>query len=142
MKIISHRGNINGPDLLTENSPDAIVTALNLGFDVEIDVWLTDQGLKLGHDAPTYCVNKDFIKNNRVWCHAKNLPALEFMLNNNIQCFWHQGDDRTITSTGYIWTHSDCAELGSKSIACWIDGQGKPPTNCYGVCTDYPLRVK
>lgn len=142
MRIISHRGNIDGPNTSMENSPELITQALNLGFDVEIDVWLTDHGLQLGHDNPTYSVDVNFIKNNRVWCHAKNLSALEYMLDNNIQCFWHQDDDRTITSSGYIWTHSDCSELGPKSIACWINGQGQPPTNCYGICTDYPLRVK
>lgn len=142
MRIISHRGNINGPNSAQENSPEYINQALANGFDVEIDVWLTSNGLMLGHDNPIYPVDLNFLKNNQLWCHAKNLEALEIMLTNNIQCFWHQGDNCTLTSTGYIWTHSDCTDLGSKSIACWINGQGQPPVNCYGICTDYPLRVK
>ena len=39
MKFISHRGNINGKNESMENHPLAIQTALNAGFDVEIDVW-------------------------------------------------------------------------------------------------------
>lgn len=142
MKIISHRGNINGSEPHLENSPIFIQRALEQGFDVEIDVWLTDAGLFLGHDDPVYPITTQFLKNEKLWCHAKNLEALEFMLENKIQCFWHQNDDRTITSSGFIWTHSNCDELGPKSIACWIDGNGDYPTECYGVCTDYPLRIE
>ena len=39
MKIISHRGNLNGPNSVSENSILAISRALGQGFDVEIDVW-------------------------------------------------------------------------------------------------------
>ena len=42
MIYISHRGNIDGPDTGKENSPDYIIKALSLGFDVEIDVWFKD----------------------------------------------------------------------------------------------------
>lgn len=138
MKIISHRGNINGPQPELENSPEFVNEALDAGFDVEIDVWLSNDKLYLGHDYPKYEISEEFLFNKRLWCHAKNLDALEFMLKNNIQCFWHQIDDRTITSNGYIWTHTNCKELNARSIACWIDGKGSPPDNCYGICTDYP----
>lgn len=39
MKIISHRGNLNGPSPKTENTPEQIDFALKKGFDVEIDLW-------------------------------------------------------------------------------------------------------
>ena len=39
MKIISHRGNLAGADSGLENSPPYILTALNVGFDVEVDLW-------------------------------------------------------------------------------------------------------
>lgn len=141
MKIISHRGNISGPEPTLENSPDFIQKALAKGFDVEIDVWLIEQDLFLGHDYPTYPIPLKFLQNKNFWCHAKNFEALEFMLKNDIQCFWHQNDDRTITSSGFIWTHSKSKELGPRSIACWIDGKGQYPTGCYGICTDYPLLI-
>ena len=38
MKIISHRGNISGPDPKNENLPSYIDKALNQGLDVEIDL--------------------------------------------------------------------------------------------------------
>jgi len=42
MRIISHRGNLYGPNQKTENSIDSIYSAISLGFDIEIDIWLVD----------------------------------------------------------------------------------------------------
>ena len=53
MKIIAHRGNLSGPTQ-TENHPDQIKKALDLGFDVEIDVWYKENKVFLGHDFPQY----------------------------------------------------------------------------------------
>ena len=54
MKLISHRGNINGPNKEQENHPDYITSALKQGYDVEVDVWLIDGNIVLGHDEPQY----------------------------------------------------------------------------------------
>ena len=55
MILISHRGNIDGKKPHLENQPDYIDEAIALGYDVEIDVWLIDGVLFLGHDAPHSC---------------------------------------------------------------------------------------
>ena len=39
MKIISHRGNLKGPDPKNENTKGQIDKALKMSFDVEIDLW-------------------------------------------------------------------------------------------------------
>ena len=39
MILIAHRGNISGIDDARENSPKYISEALNIGYDVEVDVW-------------------------------------------------------------------------------------------------------
>jgi hypothetical protein len=105
MKFISHRGNLTGVYPEKENSPAYIQEALSAGFDCEIDVWYIDGKLLLGHDAPTYTTTVEFLQDNRLWCHAKNAEALEFMLANNIHCFWHENDQRVLTSRGYVWTY-------------------------------------
>ena len=115
MILISHRGNINGRNELRENSIEYISEALNSGFDVEIDVWYKDGEWFLGHNGPENYVVLDFLKNDKLWCHAKNIEALNRMLKNNINCFWHQEDDVTLTSNGYIWTYPG-KELTEKSI--------------------------
>ena len=144
MRVISHRGNIDGPKPLLENSIQYIINATKQGYDVEIDVWYIDNKLYLGHDKPQYSVPLYFLKSNRdkFWCHAKNIEALEFMMNENIHCFWHQADDVTVTSKGYIWTHSDTDVYTEKSIACWIDAIGDQPNNVFGICSDYCSLIK
>ena len=41
----------------------------------------------------------------KIWFHAKNIEAFYELLKLNIVCFWHQNDDVTLTSNGYIWTY-------------------------------------
>ena len=52
MKLIAHRGNINGINSQRENTIDYIEEAIQLGYDVEIDLNLHKGGFYLGHDKP------------------------------------------------------------------------------------------
>ena len=63
MIFISHRGNINGPNKLMENNPSYILSALNEGYECEIDVWKIKDKRFLGHDNPDYEVDKQFLLN-------------------------------------------------------------------------------
>ena len=63
MILISHRGNISGPNLDKENRPEYIQQALNEGYNVEVDVWYQDQGWFLGHDKPQHLINIEYLKN-------------------------------------------------------------------------------
>ena len=60
MRLISHRGNLNGPNPERENHPDYIQDALWQRYDVEVDVWGIEgeyqMELWLGHDEPLYRV--------------------------------------------------------------------------------------
>ena len=103
MKIISHRGNINGPSDF-ENHPNRIKELLDKNIDCEIDIWYINKTIFLGHDFGKYEIDLSFLQQKGLWCHAKNLDALDIMLSNNINCFWHQTDDFTLTSNGFIWT--------------------------------------
>ena len=116
MILISHRGNLSGPNPERENRPDYLLSAIQAGFDVEIDVWFIDDKFYLGHDDPRHEVDSEFLKDNNFWCHAKNINALYEMLKfEEIHCFWHQNDDAALTSRGYIWTYPG-KELTSHSI--------------------------
>ena len=141
MRKISHRGNLFGPNPERENTPHYIFEALAEGYDVEIDVWYQNGMIQLGHDMPIASVNKNMLKMNGLWCHAKDIQALEYMTNEGINCFWHQGDDVTLTSKGYIWTHSDYNTYGPKSVACHMERptaeELKKYKDCYGICSDY-----
>jgi len=116
MILISHRGNIDGSVPNLENSPEHIKKAIDLGYDVEVDVWKKENQLFLGHDKPQYLIDETFLENASLWCHAKNSEALEHMLlNKKIHCFWHQSDKYTLTSMGYVWIYP-----GEKTIPTGI----------------------
>lgn len=136
MKIISHRGNINGPSIF-ENEPSHIQKCLDDGIECEIDVWKIQDTFYLGHDNPEHKIDFSFLTQKGLWCHAKNLEALSDMLKQNINCFWHQDDDFTLTSSGYIWTYPNKNVL-DKSIIVDNDPRWKEKNyQCYGVCSDY-----
>lgn len=141
MKLISHRGLLNGPNKNLENQPYQIQTALNKGYDCEVDLWVFDDRLYLGHDGPQYSITEQFIQQSGLWIHAKNLYALHWLLNTNLVYFWHQEDHFTLTSNGYIWTYPG-KPLTDKSIMVLPEWEDKTLGNvkdakCHGVCTDY-----
>ena len=144
MKLIAHRGNIHGRNQDRENTPTYIKEALAMGYDVEIDVWYRNTRFYLGHDESMFEVDLNFLKTPGLWCHAKSLEALEKMLDHNIHCFWHQTDDFTITSKGYIWTYPG-KPVGEKSvIVCHSTEETELAAlqNIAGVCSDYVGNTK
>jgi hypothetical protein len=138
MVLISHRGNIKGECLNRENSPEYINEALSQGFEVEIDVWLCKNQFYLGHDKPQYEVNYHFISRKGVWCHAKNFEALVAMKENNAHCFWHQDDDYTLTSKGFIWTYPNKLISSNSVLVCRSMQETKKMSkeSLYGICSE------
>ena len=92
-----------GPDKKLENNPEHILNICNK-IDVEVDAWFIDNKWFLGHDEPQYEVKKSFF-NDKMWIHCKNLDALYFCQNTNLNYFWHEEDTCTITSKGFMWTY-------------------------------------
>jgi len=137
MKAIAHRGNVNGKSWL-ENNPKYLIEAISKGFDVELDIRYIDKNWYLGHDAPTYKVNLKFLESisKNSWMHCKNLDALKELDPTVYNFFWHQEDDFTLTSKGFIWTYPQ-KPITNKSVIVDVDLQSKNFFNAYGVCTDY-----
>ena len=133
--LISHRGNITGKVEKLENHPDYILTALEKGYDVEIDVWCIGEDYYLGHDHPQYKIESEFLKNERLWCHAKNYKALINMLQENIHCFWHESDKVTLTSQGFVWANPSQQPL-QNSIAVMPELNKEETSQCIGICSD------
>jgi hypothetical protein len=153
MKLIAHRGNINGPSKMA-NKPSFIVSSLRLGYDVEIDVWY-EKSWWLGHDEPQYEIDLQWLyeKRHRLWVHCKNWRALD-QLNNtkstfryfSINYFWHQNDDYTITSKGFPWVYPGKRIM--PGCVCVLPENSQDPyetdqfNECYGVCSDFIERYK
>jgi hypothetical protein len=137
MILISHRGNLNGRNPEMENNPTYIDRALKAGYNVEIDVRYVAGKWYLGHDEPQHLVNWDYLLNSKLWCHAKNIEALKIMLVLGMHCFWHQNDDVTLTSRGYIWTFPG-RRLTENSICVMPEMNGGiKPNEAAGICSDY-----
>lgn len=145
MYLISHRGNIEGKTKW-ENHPNYIQEAINEGFDVEIDVWFVDDKLYLGHDSPQYKIDHDFLINDKLWCHAKNIESLQIMNKyKNIHYFWHQEDSFTLTSKGIIWQYP-INKVYDNSIFLmpenFNDGKIENIELSKGICSDYIKKYK
>lgn len=137
MKLISHRGNLEGRNEKLENSIVYIENAISKNFDVEIDVWF-DDGIYLGHDKPQYkCPMRFLMSNsNKLWIHCKNLMALQILSGiDSLNIFWHQEDDFTLTSKEYIWTYPK-KEVCNKSVIVVDDATKYNEKKCYGLCSD------
>lgn len=144
MKLIAHRGNINGCDKINENNPDYIIEALEKGFDAEIDVWYLNNEWHLGHDEPQYKnIDYKFVSKSNLWLHAKNGDAFfELLKNSKLNTFWHTNEDWILTSKGYIWTYPN-KTLYPNSICVMPESGIKGDIKaCYGICSDYILQYK
>lgn len=143
MRIIAHRANLNGPILERENHPDAILEALDRGFDVEIDVWRVNDAFLLGHDGPAHTVDKAFLLRQGLWVHAKNLDAMA-ALKDETNCFFHDVDDAVFTSRNFIWVYPG-KPLPPGSVCVSPEKADYPVealAKCYAICTDYPQRYE
>jgi len=140
MILISHRGNINGPNPEKENHPEYILAALQAGYDVEIDVWFKNGKFMLGHDKPQYEFPFELLDKNysRLWIHCKNMDALSVLNNldpsgDKVNYFWHENDLGVLTSKGYIWS----TNLFNRGILVMPELFDKQPIEAtLGVCSD------
>lgn len=148
MKIISHRGNINGSITEKENRPSYIDTAIKLGYDVEIDIRYLNQEFWLGHDEPQYKVTIDWLKlrKNNLWLHCKNKESASELLKTNylFNFFCHFNDDFVLTSTGHLWVHNLKCCIDKTTIIPLLsledinNYEGDEP---FGVCSDYVIKL-
>ena len=136
--LISHRGNINGVNLNLENSPTYIDEAIKSGYDVEVDIWYIGGKFYLGHDLGQYNIELSWLEErlDKLWIHCKNHPALEKLSYTNLHYFWHDDDDVTITSKGWIWAHPKIKPIPN-SIAVLPERHNWPVDTCTGICSDY-----
>ena len=141
MIYISHRGNISGPNEKFENKIEYVQNALDKGYEVEVDVRFENDKFFLGHDVNQFEVNENFLLNKKIWCHAKTKDALSALEKIKAHYFWHQEDDYTITSKGFVWTYPGKILLPS-SICVLPEVANYKEINCLGICSDYIERYK
>jgi len=145
MILISHRGNINGPIPEAENKPEYINDAIHLGYEVEIDIWMIEGVLLLGHDEPQYGITLDWLnkRKDKLWIHCKNIEAIEFFnsLLETYNYFWHQEDTVVLTSKNFIWAYPGKQPI-KHSIAVMPEIFNDNLDSCIGICSDYIQNYK
>lgn len=152
MILISHRGNITGPNPTHENNPSYLDKAISIGFDVEIDVWVIGDKIMLGHDFPQYKIDLEWLKFrvDNLWLHCKNIEALIYFSKDytifgsnsmSFNFFWHETDKVTLTSKGAIWAYPGNQPI-SGSVAVMPELNNDDLSDCLGVCSDYVLKYK
>ena len=152
LRIISHRGNLSGPDKSTENSSKQVDLVLSLGLECEIDVWCVNGEMLLGHDSPKEMVPLEWLdsRSSKLWIHCKNLESLDYFssTSSELNYFWHQTDDYSLTSLGYIWAYPG-KPLSPRSILVlpelYTDLSEESlylgDRKLYGICSDYVSKV-
>jgi hypothetical protein len=147
MRLISHRGNLNGPNPDQENRPSYIDEAILRGFDVEVDVWVVESEIVLGHDFPQYYVSIEWLRDRSesLWIHCKNIEAITYFSKYDaifgtsrvyLNFFWHETDRVTLTSKGAIWAYPGNQPI-SGSIAVMPELFNDDLSDCFGICSDY-----
>lgn len=148
MILISHRGNLNGRLPNRENEPSYIDEAIKDGYSVEIDMRVTGQDIWLGHDNSQYQIDLPWLqgRKNYLWIHCKNRDAFDFCLRNNLHCFWHDTDDYTMTSYGYVWAYPGKSSVGPMTIMVMPEVHWPvdliKQQSAFGYCSDFVAQIK
>lgn len=145
--LISHRGNLVGPNPSFENSQEYIQEALDKGFSVEIDLRALNGELHLGHDYAQHSIDPEFLVKyrGRLWVHCKDHIAFEKAMQLQLNCFFHDQDDYTITSFGYIWCYPGKPAVGNMSVTVLPERHtdiNQLDKSLFAVCSDYVLTIK
>ncbi len=145
-KFISHRGNLYKKDVERENKLNSIYDVINKGFDCEIDTWVINDKIFLGHDEPLLEVDSKVLLDFKeyLWIHCKNLDALNYFSihsENEFNYFWHQKDDFTLTSKNFIWTYPD-KNFSENSVIVDLIHTVEINKKAYGLCSDNIYEAK
>ena len=152
--LISHRGNLVGPNPDLENNPDHITKNVLPKFNCEVDLRFDVEKHKfyLGHDFNQYPIEFAWLEENseKLWIHCKDYFSLEyFSLNKtDFNYFFHINDSFVLTSKGFIWTYPG-EKTGKNSICVLPEKFNKnfdrvihEFPNVYGFCSDHIQKIK
>ncbi len=144
MILIAHRGNTSGPNPEKENNPQYVDKAIDSGYNVEIDLrGSIDNRLYLGHDMPQYEITPDWLfeRSEYLWIHTKDIMSLHSLTNqtDRFNVFWHQHDDYTLTTKGFIWAYP--GSILTPNTICVMPERAEYSdtdlSDCLGICSDY-----
>jgi len=148
MLFISHRGALSGPNPKLENTLSFISDAMNLGYQVEVDVWMIGEDFYLGHDEPEHYITVHDLEaiSSKAIFHAKNDTVLQYLTTTNFHYFSHETDSVVLTSKQWLWYYpgvNPVLKPNNKAIAVMPEnGKAFGMSSFYGICTDKILHYK
>jgi len=141
MRLISHRGNIEGSNPDLENTTPYIESAINSGFDVMIDLWLFDGKIYTGSDEPKNKLDIDWLEkyNNRLWFNCRDQVILTNLLSldplgKHLHYLHFSEGPMSLTSRNYLITKE---EFSTPVAIVYQPDVNNKLTDVYGVCSDY-----
>lgn len=151
MKLIAHRGNLDGPHPITENNIIALEHAISQGYDVECDVWYRNGRYVLNHDDPGACIDHQYLRETsiewlrrpEVWAHAKTRETCDILTEEGVNVFYlEDGDasDWTWTSKGHFWLGPKNEKAVKNCVLCmpeYSKWRIKDFNVAYAICSDY-----
>jgi hypothetical protein len=144
---ILHRGLMNGPDHENENKEELLWKRLSEGWDIEVDMWIKDGQIWLGHDKPGDLLqDMRLLESRSTWIHCKNIAMLQYMTEHKpgAAFFSHDSDEAVITSNGFIWCYPGF-QAGKHSIVVMPErasGMKFDSLLLGGICSDYTYFVR
>ena len=144
--LISHRGNLNGINNDLENTKQYINNTLNKGYYVLVDVFLLgSKHLALGIDNPVEPVELEFLKQLKIIVRTKDIKCFQFLLENQVHCFYQDFNSTTLTNGGLIWT-SNSNILTKKCIYAMPEWNLEDISicntmPCSGICSNFIEKI-
>jgi len=135
MLIISNRGNISGPNILLQNTPDYIDSTIKQGYNVKIDLWYQNGKCYLGNSGPKTEIEWHWLIDNAdyLWIKCATTETFSFLLENGkaLNFFYNGLDPITLTSKGIAWSNPKNTHTENTIVSDTdqIDG-------VLGVCSD------
>lgn len=138
LKLIAHRGNIDGPNSKLENKLDYIDNAIDLGYEALVDIWSYNGKMYLGNHTGSNRVPIDCLMNRstKLWIHCGNHEAFQILFRyQSLNIFWHQTDDFALTTKGYTWCYPGIGPL-DRSVAFMPEFDSPNLDKFHALCSD------
>lgn len=139
---IAKRGNFCGAKPSRENTIDYLKEAINRGYCIECDIWYDSKNDKfyLGHDKPEHVVYIEFLRDERIFVHAKDLITYSKLIKyKDVQCFYEYINYGYSIINDMIWFHKNQANISNineKSILHIDDWNKLNKPTIYGIYGD------
>lgn len=142
MLVYAHRGNLTGSISENENTIGQIKRALAKNVNVEVDVFYINDILYLGHDKPQEKIEKEFLKNNRILTHAKDIQTMFYLSQfREINSFIQKDENISVSTHGNVIVHQHYSFnldwANSKTIMVDLNLNKYKTPNVGGIITDF-----